>query len=91
MFLDDLVGHCYRVRCPISSPSVGHVTVGVLISEATGFSSLDFLLEFLLYLENFVSWPVVDHVAVGATASEASEFKFLDVLPEFPLEFAYDV
>ena len=64
--------YCYRVQCLVSSPSVGHFTVGVIISEATGLSGLDVLLEFLLYLENFVSWPVVDRVTVGATVSEAS-------------------
>ncbi len=59
MLLDNSVGYCYCVQCPVSSPSVGNVTVGVIISEATGFSGLDVLLEFLLYLENFISWPVV--------------------------------
>ena len=91
MFLEDLVGYCYCVRCPISSPSVGHVTVGVIILEATGFSGLDVLLESLLYLENFFSWPVVDHVAVSAAVSEAAGLKCLDVLRELPLELAYDI
>ena len=91
MLLDNSVGYCYLVRCPVSSPSVGHITAGVIILEATGFSSLDALLVFSLYLENFVSMPVVDHVAVGATVSEAAEFKCLDVLLEFLLELAYDV
>ena len=85
MFLGDSIGYCYCVPCPVSSPSVGHVTVGVIILEATGFRGLDVLLEFSLYLENFISWPVVDHVAVSAAVLEAAELKNLDVLPEFPL------
>ena len=91
MFLDDSIGHCYRVRCPVSSPSVGPITVGVIILGLTGFRGLDVQLESSFYLENFVSWPVVDHVAVGATVSKTAEFKILEVLPEFPLELAYDV
>ena len=83
--MDDSVGYCYRVRCPVSSPSAGHVTVGVLIFESTGLSGLDILLKFSFYLENFVSWPVVGHVAVGDAVLEAAEFNCLDVLPELPL------
>ena len=82
VFLDISVGYCYRVRCPFSSPSVGHITVGVIILEATVFGGLDVQLEFLFYLENFVSCPVVDHIAVGAAVLEAAESKSLDVLPE---------
>ena len=70
------------MRCPVSSPSVGHATVGVIISETTGLSGLAVLLESLLYLENFISWPLVNHVAVGAAVLETAEFKCLDVLPK---------
>ena len=59
--------------------------------EAAEFPCLDFLMEFLLYLENPVSSLVVDPVAVGAAVLEAAEVKCLDVLLEFPLEIAYDV
>ena len=50
MSLDGLVGYCYHVRRPVPIPSVGHVTVGVIISEVTGFSGQDVLLEFRLDL-----------------------------------------